>query len=136
MGALRPSTGLACSVPTCPLKLEERRRIYVPRRMTGSAQSMKKFTRKIEDFTCGHCGFFVSGNGYTNHCPKCFWSKHVDVNPGDRRNLCQGLMKPIRIESKNGQFAVLHKCQTCKIEKPNKLGELDDLVKLLKAIEI
>lgn len=97
---------------------------------------MKKFTRKIEDFTCDNCSFFVVGDGYTNHCPKCFCSKHVDTNPGDRKNLCQGLMKPLRIESKKGHFTVVHVCIKCKIEKPNKLGQLDDLVELLKTIEI
>ncbi|MBI4049553.1 MAG: RNHCP domain-containing protein [Candidatus Doudnabacteria bacterium] len=95
----------------------------------------KKFTRTIEDFTCGHCGFFVSGDGYTNHCPQCFWSKHVDVHPGDRQNACRGLMKPVAIESKSQQFAVIHKCQKCKLERKNKLGTLDDLVQLLKTIE-
>ena len=33
------------------------------------------FTKKIEDFTCDHCGYNVKGKGYTNHCPKCLWSK-------------------------------------------------------------
>ena len=45
------------------------------------------FTRKVEDFTCEHCGREVHGNGYTNHCPHCLHSKHVDVNPGDRAGL-------------------------------------------------
>jgi len=26
-----------------------------------------KFTRRIEDFRCEHCGRQVHGNGYTNH---------------------------------------------------------------------
>ena len=96
----------------------------------------KEFQRKIEDFTCGHCGFFVAGDGYTNHCPRCFYSKHVDINPGDRKNPCLGMMKPIRLESKKGQFAVIHRCQKCGAEKPNKLGKLDDLVEILKVIKI
>ncbi|MBU3901416.1 RNHCP domain-containing protein, partial [Patescibacteria group bacterium] len=45
----------------------------------------KKFQRKIEDFVCGHCGPKIKGTGYTDHCPKCLWSQHVDVNPGDRQ---------------------------------------------------
>lgn len=45
---------------------------------------MKHFTKTVEDFICAHCGTHVRGNGYTNHCPECLWSKHVDNNPGDR----------------------------------------------------
>ena len=62
----------------------------------------KKFQRTIEDFTCEQCNFAVKGNGYTNHCPKCLWSKHVDVNPGDRAATCGGLMEPIGAEVGGG----------------------------------
>jgi Zn finger protein HypA/HybF involved in hydrogenase expression len=48
------------------------------------------FKRTIEDFTCEHCGEQVTGNGFTNHCPQCLWSKHVDIDPGDRLALCGG----------------------------------------------
>ncbi|MFA6992594.1 MAG: RNHCP domain-containing protein, partial [Candidatus Gracilibacteria bacterium] len=40
----------------------------------------KRFSRTIEDFVCEKCGAKVKGDGYTNHCPKCLWSKHVDIN--------------------------------------------------------
>ena len=62
---------------------------------------MKRFNRRIEDFTCEHCGTEVHGNGYTNHCPNCLWSKHVDINPGDRAADCGGLMEPIAVEIQN-----------------------------------
>jgi len=51
----------------------------------------KKFQKKKEDFKCEKCGREVIGTGYTNHCPDCLWSKHVDVNPGDRQSKCLGL---------------------------------------------
>jgi hypothetical protein len=51
----------------------------------------RKFQRTREDFTRERCRTFVKGGGYTNHCPECLWSKHVDVNPGDRQATCQGL---------------------------------------------
>ena len=51
------------------------------------------FIRKTEDFICEHCGREVRGNGYTNHCPYCLWSKHVDINPGDRAAGCGGLKR-------------------------------------------
>ena len=59
---------------------------------------MKQFVRRREDFVCEHCGTKVVGDGYTNHCPKCLWSKHVDIMPGDRAEDCQGLMRPIDIK--------------------------------------
>ena len=63
-----------------------------------------KFQKNKEDFVCQNCGFKVKGTGYTNHCPNCLWSKHVDIYPGDRKNNCGGLMKPIKIEVKNDNY--------------------------------
>ncbi len=74
---------------------------------------MKQFTKRIEDFDCAHCGAVVRGNGYTNHCPKCLWSKHVDNNPGDRLSDCGGMMKPISVEQSNGRWIIIHKCEKC-----------------------
>lgn len=74
---------------------------------------MKRFTKNIENFTCAHCGADVLGNGYTNHCPKCLYSKHVDNNPGDRQSNCGGMMKPVSVEQKNGEFVITHKCEKC-----------------------
>ncbi len=74
---------------------------------------VKKFQRKIEDFVCGHCGVKTKGNGYTNHCSNCLWSKHVDNYPGDRLNPCGGLMEPVNLELEKGTFHITHKCQTC-----------------------
>ena len=77
----------------------------------------KKFQRKIEDFTCEHCGARVKGNGYTNHCPDCLWSKHVDNNPGDRENRCKGLMEPVDAYLKATEWYILHKCTKCGQER-------------------
>lgn len=74
---------------------------------------MKRFQRTIEDFTCENCGARVTGNGYTNHCPNCLWSKHVDIMPGDRANTCQGMMQPIGLETKGGATYLLFKCSRC-----------------------
>lgn len=74
---------------------------------------MKKFTKTVENFTCAHCGTVVFGNGYTNHCPQCLWSRHVDNNPGDRASDCGGMMEPVSaIPDKNG-FIIIHKCTKC-----------------------
>ena len=93
---------------------------------------MKKFTKKVENFICENCGKSVMGNGYTNHCPFCLYSKHVDINPGDRSCNCGGLMKPIEIQQKNGEFVILHKCTKCGLERKNKVQENDDINKIIE----
>ncbi len=74
---------------------------------------MKKFTKTVEDFNCAHCGAVVRGNGYTNHCPECLWSRHVDNNPGDRASDCGGMMSPIKIEKAGEEFIITHRCEKC-----------------------
>ena len=96
---------------------------------------MKKFQRKIEDFTCGHCHAKVKGNGYTNHCPRCLWSKHVDVNPGDRLETCDGMMKPVGIQLNHGEQILVHKCQICGLQKNNKVSSGDNITALTKLSE-
>jgi RNHCP domain len=92
---------------------------------------MKKFQRKIEDFICGHCGSMVKGNGYTNHCPNCLWSRHVDINPGDRQNQCGGMMKPVAVEIKSGKYILTQKCEECGFEKKNKTWPEDNFEAIL-----
>jgi len=86
----------------------------------------KKFQRCKEDFTCEKCGFFVVGTGYTNHCPKCLWSKHVDVNPGDRQSDCGGMMKPMEVEFKDKEYSIVYSCEKCGLKKRNKVAKEDD----------
>ncbi|OGZ46141.1 MAG: hypothetical protein A3C84_05105 [Candidatus Ryanbacteria bacterium RIFCSPHIGHO2_02_FULL_48_12] len=92
----------------------------------------KKFQRKKEDFICKHCGFFVSGNGYTNHCPQCLWSRHVDINPGDRAAMCEGMMEPVRVELDHGEFVLVHRCRSCGFMRRNKVAPEDDLETLVR----
>ena len=89
-------------------------------------QDTKKFQRNTENFVCEHCGFKTEGDGYTNHCPKCLWSKHVDNNPGDRANECQGLMEPEGLRKKDGEYDILHRCTVCGTEKWNRVTKADD----------
>jgi hypothetical protein len=91
-----------------------------------------KFIKKTENFICQKCGFAVQGNGYTNHCPECLWSKHVDVFPGDRAGDCGGMMEPIRVTVKGGQYTITHKCQKCGLEKPNKAVKEDNFDMLVQ----
>jgi len=92
----------------------------------------KQFSRQIEDFVCGHCGGEVTGNGYTNHCPDCLWSKHVDVNPGDRASTCGALMEPIRVTEKSGEYIITHRCQDCAHIKPNRTSQKDDFNRVVE----
>lgn len=90
------------------------------------------FIKNKEDFVCENCGFNNTGDGYTNHCVKCLYSKHVDNNPGDRDNNCLGLMKPIYVSYTNKDKYIIHRCLVCGMEKKNKIGEGDDFNVLVK----
>ena len=68
----------------------------------------------------------IEGSGYTNHCSACLWSKHVDVNPGDRQAECKGMMEPISVELKNREYVILHHCVKCGFEKKNKTSKDDN----------
>ena len=85
-----------------------------------------RFRRTIKKFTCAHCGTKVVGDGYTNHCPKCLWSKHVDVNPGDRLEACGGLMMPERVEGSSPHYDIIHQCLDCGRASINKVNTHDD----------
>lgn len=95
----------------------------------------KRFKRKKEDFVCKNCGIRVIGSGFTDHCPKCLWSRHMDINPGDRQAICQGLMKPMRIEKRGEDYLIYYKCQRCGYEHRVKSDKGDDFEEILKLIE-
>lgn len=76
---------------------------------------MKNFTMRDEEFICENCGNKVKKLNYTarDHCPICLYSKHVDIMPGDRSNLCCGLLKPIGLEKFKNTYKILYKCNKC-----------------------
>jgi predicted RNA-binding Zn-ribbon protein involved in translation (DUF1610 family) len=84
------------------------------------------FKRTIEDFVCIHCGQEVRGDGYTNHCPNCLWSRHVDLNPGDRAATCLGMMEPIGLVISGQDWIIVHQCQLCGKTIKNKAREADN----------
>ena len=90
------------------------------------------FKRTIENFICEKCGLDVEGSGYTNHCPECLWSKHVDIFPGDRAGECGGMMEPVRIEKKGKEYTIIHKCTKCGIEKPNRAVKEDNFQMIIQ----
>lgn len=86
----------------------------------------RQFQRRIEDFICLNCGHAVQGDGYTNHCPQCFCSRHVDINPGDRAATCGGLMRPVALEMRRGDYVIMQRCEVCGHTRPNRVHDDDD----------
>ena len=94
----------------------------------------RRFQRTVESFTCEHCGAAVTGDGYTNHCPECLWSKHVDKNPGDRAEGCQGLMEPVEVLIKGTEYTILHRCQRCQATRRIRSAKSDNFDTLLSIV--
>ena len=101
---------------------------------------MKKFMTNDEGFVCENCGANVDILGYTSrdHCPNCLYSKHVDIMPGDRNNICKGLMKPIGIEKYKNTYKIIYKCMKCHQIHKNIMANDDnyDLIIKLSVSEI
>lgn len=96
------------------------------------------FTEIDEEFVCEHCGKKVEKLGYScrNHCPHCLYSKHVDRNPGDREEMCHGLLEPIDIEiSPKKGYVIIFKCIKCGAIRKNKLAEDDNMEEVYRIIE-
>ena len=95
----------------------------------------RKFTEIDEAFICENCGEKVEPLGYScrNHCQKCLFSKHVDVNPGDRAEDCGGLLEPISVEldSKKG-YVIVFKCKKCGAVRRNKAAKDDNMDLIIK----
>ncbi len=95
---------------------------------------MKSFSEKDESFICDNCGAKVEKLNYSSrdHCPKCLFSKHVDINPGDRQNDCKGFMKPIGVEKYKNKYKIIYKCLKCNKEHKNITADDDDIDKIIE----
>lgn len=82
-----------------------------------------------ESFICEHCKQEVKKLNYSarDHCPHCLYSKHVDINPGDRENNCQGLLKPIGIEKFKDTYKILYECVRCHQNHKNIMANDDNM---------
>ena len=100
---------------------------------------MKQFTMRNEEFICENCGKKVERAIKTarDHCPYCLYSKHVDINPGDRLNNCQGLLIPTGIEKFKDTYKIIYKCKKCKQIHKNIIASDDntDIIINLSVIE-
>ena len=90
---------------------------------------MKKFNMIDEFFVCENCGNNVEKLNYTarDHCPYCLYSKHVDINPGDRSNECKGLLEPIGIEKFKDTYKIIYKCKKCNEIHKNIIANDDNM---------
>ncbi len=90
----------------------------------------RKFVEIDESFICENCKMQVEPLNYScrDHCPHCLYSKHVDINPGDRAEECQGALEPIGIEinSKKG-YVIIYKCKKCGKIRKNKAAKDDNM---------
>lgn len=95
---------------------------------------MKKFNMIDDSFVCEYCGKQVNKLEYSarDHCPHCLYSKHVDINPGDRANECRGLLMPIGIEKFKNTYKIIYKCNKCNIIHKNIVAIDDDMNKIIE----
>ena len=86
-----------------------------------------------EEFICDNCHKNVTKLGYTarDHCPYCLYSKHVDINPGDRENECGGMLEPIGIEKFKNTYKIIYKCQKCHQIHKNIISNDDNYEKII-----
>ncbi len=82
-----------------------------------------------EEFICENCGKKVEKLNYSarDHCPYCLYSKHLDINPGDRQNPCKGMLKPIDIEKHKNTYKIIYKCLKCGEIHKNIMSNDDDI---------
>ncbi len=95
----------------------------------------KKFTMIDEAFIREVCGHNVSKLNYTarDHCNNCLSSKHVDVNPGDRKSTCKGTLVPVDIEKgPKDKYKIVYKCNKCGEIKRNVMADDDNFEKVLE----
>lgn len=90
---------------------------------------MKRFNMIDEEFICENCGKKIEKLGYTarDHCNYCLYSKHVDILPGDRKNTCHGLLKPIGIEKFKDTYKIIYECKKCHELHKNIMASDDDM---------
>ncbi|HWE62965.1 MAG TPA: RNHCP domain-containing protein [Chloroflexota bacterium] len=95
-----------------------------------------------QTFRCRRCKLLVgalpSGGRHRNHCPFCLYSRHVDAcKPGDRASDCGALMAPVAAYTRrNGEYALVHRCLCCAIERHNRIGADDDFDLVLSLPQI
>ncbi len=96
-------------------------------------------SRRTENtpFQCLRCGVDVqpsTDGSYRNHCPFCLYSLHVDLEPGDRRSRCGGLMRPVGLRRSGRRPQLVHRCSRCggiRVNRVVEIGRQPDCVDVL-----
>ena len=90
---------------------------------------MKRFNMIDDNFICENCKRNVNKLEYSarDHCPYCLYSKHLDIMPGDRKNECKGLLKPIGIEKYRDTYKIIYQCEKCKQIHKNIMANDDNM---------
>ncbi len=102
--------------------------------------------QKAGGFRCSHCRQWVVinpliGTANRNHCNMCLWSRHVDVQTGDRLAMCRGGMDPIGLTLKHegfgrvGELMLVHECRGCGKVSINRIARDDGDHGLLAVFE-
>ncbi len=50
----------------------------------------------------------------------------MDINPGDRRKKCGGMMRPSAIEKRGEEYVITQTCERCGFEWKNKIRKEDN----------
>jgi ribosome biogenesis GTPase len=132
--------------PGCAVRTAARDGAIHPERYRSYAKIMRGLDgmgeRTIDEhcdgdtFRCGNCGAAIpadaSGTRHRNHCPRCLWSMHVDVRPGDRSEACRGSMEPIAVWAQpRGEWAIVHRCVECAAVRTNRIAGDDNEMLLM-----
>ena len=97
----------------------------------GRAEGARVRTNPVhrdEAFVCIACGAAVEPGGrpVRDHCPRCLCSLHVDLVPGDRANPCGGVLRPVGLAAKDGEYDIVYRCERCRAEHRNRVHPTDD----------
>ena len=96
------------------------------------------FVKNDDSFICKHCGSQVEKLGYTSrdHCNKCLYSLHVDIEPGDRLNECRGLLRPVNVlNTGKKQMQIEYVCTKCRTRVRNIVAADDNEEEILNVIK-
>ncbi len=99
----------------------------------------KRFIKINTGFKCEQCGFQVTphpAGSCRNHCPVCLYSKHLDGTiPGDRLNVCGGLMVPVEVVTQGDKVIIVHRCNSCGWKRKNKSAPDDNEAVLIELVK-
>ena len=97
----------------------------------------KKFKMINETFVCENCleEVDILKGSARDHCNKCLYSKHVDIFPGDRKNKCCGLLKPIAVEKFKDTYKIVYKCEKCGEIHKNIMAKDDNFDEILDLMQ-